>query len=691
MFNLPINILSKKNLPDFEYGKDKEKDLEYFLKECKFYLKVFNEEKVKSAFLMCHEAHKNRLRKSGKPYYTHPIEVARILLKEIALDDDSVISALLHDIPDEGEIFQIKDIRSEFGANIAGIVEGVHKIEHVESNKLSTTDQLENYRKLLLSLFTDVRIILVKLADRLHNMRTLEYLKPESRERLSRESLEVYAPFANRFGLRNIKWELEDLAFKYLNPTAYEQIKLSLNSTRKQREEYLQGLIEPIKEKLNKDELLKKNKVKFDIKGRPKHIYSIYNKMKARQKSIDELYDLFAVRVLLETDEENLCYYCYGLIASIFPPVPETFKDYIAAPKSNGYQSIHTALLGQNGVPFELQLRTVKMHNYAENGFAAHFRYKNIKVSPESILEDQNIKNWLDKVKQLFENGSDASHVDQLEYVKKNLFIDEIYIYTPRNEFRTLPKDSSPIDFAFSIHSEVGFKYLSAKVNGKIVPISHKLQSGDQVEIITSDNIQPKEEWLNHVVTSKARSFLKKWLKENNKKLIEEGREIWEKECQEMDLENCRNDIDSILNYFKFNGEEEFFIAVVNKEIDIRKAIQFLKYKLSTMSMRQMKLESENTNKNQELQAIQEQNKIVNIELKIIAHEEKTSLSGITNSIIDTNIADLNAVSYDIEASKIHSFFNLSVENFSSLSILIDDLAKLDGIISVEKINNKVA
>lgn len=692
MFNIQLNILNKKPLPEHEYGNSYDDDLDHFLKECKQALTTFDETKIKKAFHLSYESHKNRLRKSGRPFYTHPIEVARILLNEIALDDASVTAALLHEIPSEGEKFSIADIRTEFGAEIAEIVDGVSKIDLVEHNKLSTTEQLENYRKLLLSLFTDVRIILVKLADRLHNMRTLEYLSNESRERLCRESLDVYAPFANRFGLRNIKWELEDLAFKFTNPDAYYEIKSGLKSTRKEREAYIDNVITKIQEKLDNDDILKKLKFKYEITGRPKHIHSIYNKMKSRQKQLHELHDLFAIRLILDTDEKHLCYYVYGLAAEVFPPVPETFKDYIASPKKNGYASLHTVLIGGGKKPFELQIRTRDMHNFSELGVAAHFRYKNQKVTSESILENRHIKAWIDNVREIFENAKDGNTHEQLEYVKKNLFIDEIYVYTPSNEFRSLPRDSTPLDFAFDIHSEVGFKFIGAKVNGKIVPINHKLQSGDQVEIITSDNQTPKQEWLKIAVSTKAKSFIKKWLKDEERNLAEKGKSLWLAKCKEKGIPDCEEDIKFVLGYFKFSSEEDFYISIATGETTIDKAAEFMRYKTRTMTDREMKTEqraaeiySNRSSFNKDTTF--SQNKILKAELKIVADEQKTNLSLLTNIIINTHEADINAVSFDIKDGKIESFFNLSVSDATTLDIIISHLDAQYGVESVEKLN----
>ncbi len=579
MFNFQFNSIKKNYQPE-QITLNPESDLNLLLKECKTYLKQYNEAKIRRAYMMCLDAHENKLRKSGEPYYTHPLEVARIVMSEIPLDDVSVISALLHDVLDEGDNFKLKDIRSEFGNDIADIVDGIHKIEHIENKNDDIANQADNYRKLLLSLFKDIRIILIKLADRLHNMRTLEYLKESSQKKLAQETLDIYAPFANRFGLRNIKWELEDLSFKYINPSSYNTIKSDLKSTREEREKYIQDIITPISERLEKDEILKKLKIKFQISGRPKHIYSIHNKMIARGKPMDELYDLFAIRILLDSDEPNICFYVYGVIAGIYQPVPETFKDYINVPKKNGYQSIHSAIVGHDKKIVELQIRTNTMHELAEQGFAAHFRYKGGKVDQQSILERKQILDWITEVREIFENAKSGSNEELIDNFRKNLFFDEIYVYTPKNEFRTLPKDSTPLDFAFDIHSEIGNHFIGAKVNGKLVAIDYKLQSGDQIEILTSKKQMPTEDWLRYVVTSKARQNINKYLKDKQRKLEDEGKEIWIEKSKEFEVRITEAEFEMLHKSVKFDTAEEFFVALAKQELSLDKAFEFLRMKV---------------------------------------------------------------------------------------------------------------
>lgn len=579
MFNFQFNSIKKNYQPE-QITLNPESDLNLLLKECKTYLKQYNEAKIRRAYMMCLDAHENKLRKSGEPYYTHPLEVARIVMSEIPLDDVSVISALLHDVLDEGDNFKLKDIRSEFGNDIADIVDGIHKIEHIENKNDDIANQADNYRKLLLSLFKDIRIILIKLADRLHNMRTLEYLKESSQKKLAQETLDIYAPFANRFGLRNIKWELEDLSFKYINPSSYNTIKSDLKSTREEREKYIQDIITPISERLEKDEILKKLKIKFQISGRPKHIYSIHNKMIARGKPMDELYDLFAIRILLDSDEPNICFYVYGVIAGIYQPVPETFKDYINVPKKNGYQSIHSAIVGHDKKIVELQIRTNTMHELAEQGFAAHFRYKGGKVDQQSILERKQILDWITEVREIFENAKSGSNEELIDNFRKNLFFDEIYVYTPKNEFRTLPKDSTPLDFAFEIHSEIGNHFIGAKVNGKLVAIDYKLQSGDQIEILTSKKQMPTEDWLRYVVTSKARQNINKYLKDKQRKLEDEGKEIWIEKSKEFEVRITEAEFEMLHKSVKFDTAEEFFVALAKQELSLDKAFEFLRMKV---------------------------------------------------------------------------------------------------------------
>lgn len=702
MFNINLNnFIGKKTPATMEVGSSPENDLAILLYECSKHLKNYSEEKIKKAFLMCYEAHKNKLRKSGLPYYTHPLQVARIVINEIPLDDISIISALLHDVLDEGEKFTINDIEIEFGKDVANIVEGIFKIGHIESKNIDSVSQIENYRKLLLSLFKDIRIILIKLADRLHNMRTVEFLSESSRLKLARETLDVYAPFANRFGLRNIKWELEDLSFKEINRNAYDEIKSSLKSTREEREDYIQNFIAPIQEKLKNDELLKRLKVKFYIEGRPKHLYSIFNKMKARNKSIEELYDLFAVRIILEIDDPNICFYCYGLIASIYPPVPETFKDYINSSKRNGYQSIHTAVVGLNKKIVEVQLRTKNMHEFAEEGFAAHFRYKSGKLDPNSILEKKQINDWITAVREIFENAGLNTSEELMDSVKKNLLFDEIYVYTPKNEFRTLPKDSTPLDFAFDIHSEIGYHYVGAKVNSRITPIDYKLQSGDQVEILTSKNQTPKTDWLKFVVTSKAKAAINKYLKEEERNHEQHGIKIWEEKCKEYNIIVTEDNLDILINNLKFKEKKDFFIALSTAKFDISKAFEFIRYKLDNGLKNSENLDKVSDKFNDINRKIREKvynlndssftelenGKIVTF-IKITAKDRPKILDSINAALVSTKNIGLLSIKFENEDNNFIEIIKVRFADKNVVDQLLENIFVVKGIIKVEFFKN---
>ncbi|MFP4368773.1 MAG: RelA/SpoT family protein [Candidatus Kapaibacterium sp.] len=580
MFNIDIKKIIRKGDKQYILGESAHADLEVLINKCKQTLPNPNIEIIKKAFHTCYEVHKDKNRKSGMPYYTHPLAVSMIVMNEIPLDETSVVAALLHNTLDDPDKYTVKDLRSEFGSTVADIVEGISKIRYIESYKLDHLNQLENYRKLLLSLFKDVRIILIKLADRLHNMRTLQFISPDTQIRIAKETLEIYAPFANRFGLRNIKWELEDLSFKYINRPAYDEIKKTLYGTRKDREEYIKQLISPIKEKIAKDEFLKKNKLKFEIHGRPKHIYSIYNKMKIRKKGIDELYDLFAVRIILDSDDPYMCFYVYGLVGSVYPPVPETFKDYISSPKKNGYQSIHTAVVGIDNKPVEVQIRTKTMHEISERGVAAHFNYKRGPLNIQSVLDDRNIQEWMSIVREIFENAGDPVTRELMESVRRDIFLDEINVVTPANEFRTLPKDSTPLDFAFDIHTEIGYHCIGAKVNGRIVPLNHRLRNGDQVEILTSQNQKPNSEWLKFVVTSRAKSQIHKYLRDERRAAIDQGRLIWKKACKDNSVKTDRELFEEILKSIGYENGDEFYLALGNDEISVEKIIHLLRIKI---------------------------------------------------------------------------------------------------------------
>lgn len=531
-----------------------QKRLDNLLSVCRKNLRSVDEDLIKRAFMLSVEAHKHDLRASGEPYFLHPYEVAMVVAKEIPLDDVSVASALLHDVV-EDTAFELKDIRAEFGDTIADIVDGATKITGLfESHEVT---QAESYRKLLLSMVNDIRVMLVKFADRLHNMRTLEYLPPEKQQRLAKETLDIYAPFAHRFGLAKIKWELEDLAFKYLQREEYDKVARQIRSKRRERESYINKFVLPIQKKMAESGYV------YEIAGRPKHIYSIYNKLKRRGKPLEEIYDLFAVRIILDTTDNNDCYVVYGMVTEMYKPIPERFKDYISVPKQNGYQSIHTTVVGPEGRMVEVQIRTKAMHEVAEKGVAAHWIYKENK----SVL-DKELEGWISWVRDLFEQKDANTPRELMESFKLNLYQDEIYVFTPKGELKNLPRNSTPIDFAFEIHSNVGYHCIGSKVNGRIVPLNTFLRSGDQIEIITSKNQTPNPDWEQFVVSHKAKAHIRKYIREEIFKHAQTGRELWEKKVKRRKVHINDDELEKFVHVLKFNDLQDFYLAIADQKAE---------------------------------------------------------------------------------------------------------------------------
>jgi RelA/SpoT family (p)ppGpp synthetase len=550
-----------------------ESRLATLLQESKKNFRNCDQRLIKKAFHFCVDAHKMTIRASGEPYYTHPYEVALIVAREIPLDDVSVAAALLHDVVEDTE-YTVEDIRAEFGPAVAEIVDGATKITDVFNSHEVT--QAASYRKLLLSMVNDVRVILIKFADRLHNMRTLEYLSPQKQQRMARETLEIYAPFAHRFGLGNLKWELEDLSFKYLNGEIYNQIKNRLKSKRRQREEYIHRAIEPVEERLREE------KFKFDVYGRAKHIYSIYNKMHLQNKDLDDIHDLVAIRIILDTDQPNDCFTVYGIVSEIYTPVPERFKNYISVPKKNGYQSIHTTVIGPDGRQIEVQIRTRKMHEIAEKGVAAHFIYKESSFNP-LITEDKQLEEWVNWIRDVFDRaGNEEAPHEVLESFRLNLFQDEIYVFTPKGDLRILPKGATPIDFAFDIHSKVGFHCIGAKVNGKIVPLNAELKSGDQVEILTSKNQTPSIDWEKFAVTHKARSGVRRWLNDERRRMIQEGREAWDRRVKKEKFHINDDDLERLMRSFRYESRGDLFYDIGIGKLTPEQAVDMVRERLKT-------------------------------------------------------------------------------------------------------------
>lgn len=533
-----------------------QKMLDNLIKVAKNNLTHVNQALLAKAFEMSLEAHKNDLRASGEPYFTHPYEVAMIVAEEFPLDDTTIVSALLHDVIEDTE-YDYALISREFGKEVAEIVDGVTKISGIFRGHEIT--KAENYRKLLLSMVKDVRVILVKFADRLHNMRTLEFVSPDKQRRIAQETLEIYAPFAHRFGLGKVKWELEDLSFKYLNREAYEELARKLKAKRKDREGYIKKFSDPIKHKLDEA------KLKYELSGRPKHLYSIYRKMVRRNKPFEEIYDLFAVRIILDTENKNDCYTTLGIVNQVYLPVPDRFKDYISIPKTNNYQSIHTTVVGPEGRLVEVQIRTREMHEVSEKGVAAHWRYKESKTATDKELET-----WVNWIRDIFENASrDDQRKELLESFKLNLYQDEIYVFTPKGDLKRLPVGSTPVDFAFEIHSKVGFHCIGAKIDGKIVPLDTELHSGDQVEIISSKNQHPNKNWIKFVKTQKAKSEIRKWLNKEEQVTVDKGMELWDKKLKKLKLNFTPDDVLRIAIANKFDNSRQFFKAVAQNNVNI--------------------------------------------------------------------------------------------------------------------------
>ena len=516
-----------------------------------------NKRTVRKAFNLAVSAHKDMLRKSGEPYIYHPLEVARIVAGEIGLGETSIICALLHDVVEDTD-YTIDDMRRMFGDKVARIIDGLTKIKELFDHTPSA--QAENFRKMLLTLSDDVRVILIKLADRLHNMRTLESMSHEKQLKIASETIYLFAPLAHRLGLYAIKSELEDLALKYTEPEIYNSIGRKLEETSAERTRFINKFIFPIKKALLAQGLV------FEIIGREKSIYSIWQKMKAKQVPFEEVFDIFAIRIIIDTSFENEKYQCwqaYSIVTDFYSPKQNRLRDWISTPKANGYESLHTTVMSHTGQWVEVQIRTKRMNEIAEKGYAAHWKYKE-KTNSESGLD-----RWLNKIKELLQSP-DSNALAFLDEFKLNLFADEIIVFTPKGEVKTLPSNSTTLDFAYNIHSEIGNQCIGAKVNHKLVPLNHVLKSGDQVEIITSKKQSPREEWINYVVTARAKSFIKDALKEQRKKYVEEGRVKLEQFFKELKIEHNRNSLLKLQECNHISSTIDLYYRVALGEIGIK-------------------------------------------------------------------------------------------------------------------------
>jgi len=560
--------------PAERYDKNEEEEKKLILREYRALLRALKESikkgdkaMLRQAFEMSVEAHKDMRRKSGEPYILHPLAVARIVVEEIGLGVTSAICALLHDTVEDTEI-TLEDISREFNSHIAKIIDGLTKISNVVDLKADTTLQAENFRKILLTLADDPRVILIKLADRLHNMRTLESMNREKQLKISSETTYIYSPLAHRLGLYEIKSEMEDLALKYTQPEVYMEISQGLKETKRERTRYINEFIKPIKEELTN------NGFDFDIYGRPKAVNSIWNKMRKKHVTFDEVYDLFAIRVILKSSperEKEDCWKVYSIITNFYHPSTERLRDWISVPKGNGYEALHTTVMGPGGRWVEVQIRTERMNEIAEKGLAAHWKYK----EGTPTAQESKLDSFLKHLREIL-NNPDTDTIDFLQDFKLDLFTEEIYIYTPTGDMRVLPKGATALDFAFDIHSELGTHCIGAKVNYRLVPLSHKLDSGDQVEVITSSKQTPSEDWLRFLITAKAKSRVKAYLKEDKRKIGEDGKDALRRKLEHMKVPMSQHNLSELMHFFKKSSTLDLFYAIAVGDVDLKDMKNFV-------------------------------------------------------------------------------------------------------------------
>ena len=521
-------------------------------------LSVNDKKLIRKAFNFAVDAHEHQRRISGEAYIFHPIAVAKIVAYEIGLDAISIAAALIHDVVEDNSNYSIQNIKKIFGKDIARIVDGLTKISNI-NKKGDISHQAENYRKMLLTLNEDVRVIIIKIADRLHNMQTLSSMPAEKQIKKASETLYIYAPLAHRIGLYNIKTELEDLGLKYTDPETYNDISKKLIENKKDQDDYIKKFNDTIIKSLTKE------KLKYEIKGRSKSIFSIRNKMIKQGISFDEVYDKFAVRIIYKSNPKNekfLAWKIYSIVTDHFTPNPIRLRDWISAPKSTGYEALHITVVGPKSRWVEVQIRSERMNEIAEKGYAAHYKYKQ-----KNDKSDDSLDVWINKLQEALENP-DANAVDFVEQFKLNLYAKEIFVFTPQGELKSLPVDATPLDFAFAIHTEVGLKTRGAKVNGKLVPLSKKLKSGDRVEILTSDKIRPSSNWMDYATTAKARSKIKSTLNAEKKVLAKEGKEKLRRKLKQLKLTLNDKIIAELQKYFKLNTSQDLFYRVGINTID---------------------------------------------------------------------------------------------------------------------------
>lgn len=534
------------------------KDYKELLKISYRTLSAKDKKLIRKAFEVALDAHSNQRRKSGEAYIFHPIAVAKIVASEIGLDANSIAAALLHDVVEDCARYTIDDIQQLFGETVARIVNGLTKISNIKKD-LNVSMQAENFRRMLLTLHDDIRVIIIKIADRLHNMQTIHSMREDKQLKIASETLYIYAPLAHKIGLYNIKTELEDLALKYTEPEIYNEILNKLKESKEEQDLYIKDINKILKKALNKE------KLKYEIKGRPKSIFSIRRKIRNQGVSFEEVYDKLAVRIIYKSElkeEKFLAWKIYSIVTDHFRPNPIRLRDWISAPKSTGYEALHITVMGPKGRWVEVQIRSERMNEIAEKGYAAHYKYKEGEKK-----QDENLESWIGKLQEVIENP-DSNAVEFVEQFKLNLYAKEIFVFTPNGDLKSLPKAATPLDFSFSIHTEIGMKTRGAKVNGKLVPLNHILQSGDQVDIITSENAKPTSNWLDYVTTTRAKSKIKSSLKEEKKTIAEDGKEILRRKLKQLKISLNEKSINELVNYFNLNTSLDLFYRIGIGSID---------------------------------------------------------------------------------------------------------------------------
>ncbi|GAA4457962.1 RelA/SpoT family protein [Nibrella saemangeumensis] len=537
------------------------------LRAAKPLLKDNDAKLIKKAFNTSLDAHKNMRRRSGEPYIYHPLAVAQIAVEEIGLGTTAIVAALLHDVVEDTDA-TIADIERMFGPKIAKIIDGLTKISGIF--EYGTSQQAENFRKMLLTLSDDVRVILVKLADRLHNMRTLDSMPRDKQLKIASETIYIYAPLAHRLGLYAIKTELEDLYLKYVEPETYKDIARKLRETKAARDKFIAKFIEPIERDLAETGM------SFVVKGRPKSIYSIWNKLNKQKKPFEEIYDLFAVRVVVDVPQESekaACWQAYSVVTDHYKPNPDRLKDWISTPRANGYESLHTTVMSKSGQWVEVQIRSARMNEIAEKGYAAHWKYKG-----NETHTGQGIETWISQVREMLEtagHGDKTGAIEFLDDFRSNLYSEEVFVFTPKGDLKVLQRGATALDFAFEIHTQIGARCMAAKVNNTLVPLSHVLHNGDQVEIIASNKQKPNEDWLRFVVTSKARTKIKDLIKEENKRYITDGRDMVAKKLKTLRVDMSNETLNQLRAYFGSKTVNDFFYRVGKGHVDVQELKKF--------------------------------------------------------------------------------------------------------------------